>query len=67
MIEKGYYVHKRTGAKILLVESFAYLGDDTKWESITMWHALAKGGRWKYIKESTVEKFYVRAENQTHR
>lgn len=67
MVEKGYYIHNRTGSKILLVESFPYLGEDTKWETITMWHVLLKGGRWKYIKESTVEKRYVRSDNQSYR
>jgi hypothetical protein len=67
MLESGYYVHKRTGAKILLVESFPRISPETNWESVTEWHVLVKGGRWKYIKESTVEKFYERAENQTYR
>jgi len=67
MAERGYYVHKRTGAKILLIESYPYLGEDTQWNSITKWRVYIAGAISKHMKESTIEKFYVRSENQAYR
>ncbi len=53
--EKTYYEHKRTGQRILVVDSFPHSCDATNWEWISMCHCVICGkGTWRYIKADTI-------------